>query len=79
MGETQNRWFIRENPDLKWMMTGGTPILGNPHMGEHKELRHKGNQGQYIQGKMMTHQWMEWGAPFSDKATWGRKLQKRED
>ena len=19
-------WFIRENPDLNWMMTGGTPI-----------------------------------------------------
>ena len=22
---TQNRWFLRENPNLKWMMTGGTP------------------------------------------------------
>ena len=26
-------WFIsRENPNLKWMMTGGPPIYGNPHV-----------------------------------------------
>ena len=24
-------WFTKENPIKKWMMTGGTPILGNPH------------------------------------------------
>ena len=24
--------FVRENPNLKWMMTGGTPISGNPHI-----------------------------------------------
>ena len=29
----QNEWFIRENPNLKWMRTGGTPSLGNPQMG----------------------------------------------
>ena len=23
--------YFRENPNLKWMMTGGTPILGNLH------------------------------------------------
>ena len=22
-------WFTRKNPDLKWMMTRGTPILGS--------------------------------------------------
>ena len=27
-------WFMRENPTYKWMMTGGTPISGNPHMGK---------------------------------------------
>ena len=32
-GHPQNGWFIRENPDLKWMMTGGTPISGNLQMG----------------------------------------------
>ena len=25
-------WFSRENPNLKWMMTGGTPISGNLRM-----------------------------------------------
>ena len=30
-GGTQKWMVIRENPDLKWMMTGGTSILGNPH------------------------------------------------
>ena len=24
-------WFTRENPNLKWMITRGTPTLGNPH------------------------------------------------
>ena len=28
----QNGWFIRENPNLKWMITRGTPIYGNPHI-----------------------------------------------
>ena len=31
-GVPKNRWFLRENPDLKWMMTGGTSICGNPHI-----------------------------------------------
>ena len=30
--DTQNGWFITENPKQTWMMTGGTPILGNPHI-----------------------------------------------
>ena len=25
-------WFTRENPNLNWMMTRGTSILGNFHM-----------------------------------------------
>ena len=25
-------WFIRDNPIKIWMMTRGTPILGNPQM-----------------------------------------------
>ena len=28
----QNGWFIRENPNLKWMITRGTPIYGNTQM-----------------------------------------------
>ena len=24
--------FVRENPDLKWMITRGTPISGNLHV-----------------------------------------------
>ena len=28
----QNGWFIMENPNLKWMITGGTPILGKHHL-----------------------------------------------
>ena len=30
-----SRWMVdfMENPYLKWMMTGGTPILGNHQMG----------------------------------------------
>ena len=31
IGGTQNGGFIGEHPNLKWMMTGGTPILGNLH------------------------------------------------
>ena len=45
-GIPQNLWFIRENPIWKWMMTGGTPILGNPHMKIMKlkfECRHTWN------------------------------------
>ena len=44
MGDPQNGWFIRENPSYKWMMTGGTPILGNPHMG-----KYAGNLGRDIE------------------------------
>ena len=29
MGVAQNGWFIREKPNLKWIL-GVTPILGNP-------------------------------------------------
>ena len=29
-------WFIRENPNLQWMMKWGTPILGNLHMNYHE-------------------------------------------
>ena len=32
MGVPPNGWLIRHNPNLKWMMTGGTTILGNHHM-----------------------------------------------
>ena len=32
-GIPQNGWFARENPRPKWMMTRGTPILGNPPVG----------------------------------------------
>ena len=37
MGAPPNRWFIRENHNLKWMMTWGTPIYGNLH----REIRAK--------------------------------------
>ena len=29
MGVPQNGWFVMENPNLKWMITRGTPILGH--------------------------------------------------
>ena len=32
MGVPKTRWFIRENPNLLWMMIGGTPIYGSLHM-----------------------------------------------
>ena len=28
-----NSWMVVENPNLEWMITRGTPILGNPHVG----------------------------------------------
>ena len=31
-GLIQNGWFNMENPHLKWMITGGTPISGRHHM-----------------------------------------------
>ena len=31
-GGIQNGWFTMENPNLKWMRTGGIPISGNLHM-----------------------------------------------
>ena len=30
MEAPQNGWFIRENPNYKWMMTRGIPIYGKP-------------------------------------------------
>ena len=30
-GTSINGWFIRENPNLRWMMAGGTHIYGTPH------------------------------------------------
>ena len=35
MGGYPNSWmvFVRENPNLKWMITRGSPISGNHHMG----------------------------------------------
>ena len=41
-----NSWMVyklRENPIYKWMMTGGTPILGNPHMYRQKTGLQKRN------------------------------------
>ena len=34
MGVPLYRWMVdfMENPNLKWVMTGDTPILGNPHL-----------------------------------------------
>ena len=29
-----NSWMVVENPNLEWMITRGTPILGNPHVGK---------------------------------------------
>ena len=31
-GVPQNLWCIMENPNLAWIMTRGTPILGNHHI-----------------------------------------------
>ena len=32
-GVSKDGWFISWNIPLKWMMTGGTPISGNHHIG----------------------------------------------
>ena len=34
MGGYPHSWMVyfMENPNLKWMMTGGSPIAGNLHM-----------------------------------------------
>ena len=32
MGVPQNGWFMMEKQKSKWMMTRGTPILGNLHL-----------------------------------------------
>jgi len=48
----QNRWFIRENPNPKWMITGGTPIYGNIQMGISPK-----SEG--LAGLDMTH--LKWG------------------
>ena len=37
--------FVRENPNLKWMRTGGAPILGNPHIRKSMETGGKGGIG----------------------------------
>ena len=32
-GTKNDKWMvIRDNPTLKWMMTGGTPMSGTPHI-----------------------------------------------
>ena len=33
-GTPIDRWlvYVVETPNLKWMMTGGSPVSGNPHM-----------------------------------------------
>ena len=35
----QNGWFVMENPNLKWMMTGGSPISGNLDFDVQQEYR----------------------------------------
>ena len=34
MGVYPHSWmvYVMENPNPKWMMTGGTPVYGNPHI-----------------------------------------------
>jgi hypothetical protein len=32
MGVPENGWFIMGHPNLKWMITEGTPISGNLHI-----------------------------------------------
>ena len=34
-GIPQNRWFIVENPNLKWMMTGLPRLMESPILGDH--------------------------------------------
>jgi hypothetical protein len=35
--------YFMENPNRKWMMTGGTPILGNPTVATHENDGAVGN------------------------------------
>ena len=38
-GTLKNRWFILENPNLKWMMTGGTPMTKRKPSNNHQHPR----------------------------------------
>ena len=35
---TMDDFCLEKNPKIKWMVTGGTPTCGNPHVPELKEL-----------------------------------------
>ena len=39
MKVAQNSWFKGENPNLKWMIPRGTPVLGNPHSASAESLQ----------------------------------------
>ena len=48
-----------ENPNLKWMMTGGSPILGNLHIYDRYIYIYMGNQREII-GKRTLDQSTRW-------------------
>ena len=40
LGIRQNRWFRMDNPKMQWMMTGGSPTLGNLYInGRHPRIK----------------------------------------
>ena len=57
MGVPQKRWMVeKEKIASKWMMTGGTPILGNPHI-IHGNMPKMKNWVQH----MSTNPFVSWG------------------
>ena len=52
-----------ENPNLKWMMTGGTPIYGKPHLnGETYSLNHAILKAPWVNMTFQKNMWF-WGQP----------------
>ena len=57
-------WFIMETP-RKWMMTGGTPVLGNLHVIIKSEHRNKMNWDKMVEARRRNMEldvlYMSWG------------------
>ena len=54
MGIPRNGWFILDNPNLKWMMTGGTPTLGNLQISHLTTNRNQKNSSKTQQNSSVT-------------------------
>ena len=63
LAATHHSWMVysRENPNLKWMITRGTPILGHPHIRKKKtHLMKAYKTSRMIQKKEKLPIWSWW-------------------